>query len=63
VRLKDLSLADFQLAEARLDKSVYDVLGAEQAIAAFASYGSTGPAQVAEQLSHWKQKLAVNPVR
>jgi argininosuccinate lyase len=62
VRLADLSLAEFQAAEARCDQSVYDVLGAERAIAAFTSYGSTGPDQVAEQLFQWKQKLTVNPV-
>ncbi len=28
----------------------------------YASYGSTGPQQVAEQLFQWKQKLTFNPV-
>ena len=62
VRLADLSLEDFQAADSKLDKSAYDVLGVEHAISAFASYGSTGPSQVAEQLFHWKQKLTINPV-
>jgi argininosuccinate lyase len=62
VRLSDLPLADFQAADASLDKSVYDVLGVERATSAFTSYGSTGPAQVAEQLSRWKQKLSRNPI-
>lgn len=58
VRLSDLELKDFQEADPNLDRGVYDVLGVEHAIAAFTSYGSTGPEQVAEQLSRWKQKLA-----
>ncbi|MEX0677796.1 MAG: argininosuccinate lyase [Pirellulales bacterium] len=62
VRLSDLSLDDFQAADSSLDNGVYDVLGAERATGAFVSYGSTGPAQVAEQLFHWKQKLTINPV-
>ena len=41
----------------RLDASVYDVLGPEKAVAAMTSYGSTGPDQVAAQLSQWKRKL------
>lgn len=57
VRLSDLSLADFQAAEPSLDAGVYDVLGVENAIAAFVSYGSTAPAEVAEQIRVWKQKL------
>jgi argininosuccinate lyase len=62
VRLSDLALEDFKAADAGLDEGVYQVLGVEHATGAFASYGSTGPAQVAEQLFKWKQKLAHNPV-
>ncbi|HEX3726150.1 MAG TPA: argininosuccinate lyase [Pirellulales bacterium] len=57
-RLVDLALEDFQAADPRLDVGVYEILGAKHAVSAFTSYGSTAPAQVAEQLSHWKQKLA-----
>lgn len=57
VRLSDLPLDEFQAADALLDVSVYGVLGPEQAVQAFASYGSTAPAQVADQLLQWKQKL------
>ncbi len=57
VRLSDLPLEEFQAADALLDASVYDMLGPEQAVRAFVSYGSTAPAQVADQLLHWKQKL------
>ena len=58
VRLSDLTLDDFQAAHPELDKSIYDVLGAERAVAAMTSYGSTGPEQVDEQISRWKTKLA-----
>ena len=57
-RLSDLPLADFQSADASLDKSVYDVLGVEQAVAAFRSYGSTAPAEVAAQITRWKNRLS-----
>ncbi len=62
VRLADLSLDDFQAADPSLDEGVFDVLGVEQSIGAFKSYGSTAPDQVAEQLFQWKQKLTINPV-
>jgi len=62
VRLTDLPLADFQEADASLDGGVYDVLGVEKSVAAFVSHGSTAPAQVAEQLFQWKQKLGHNPI-
>jgi argininosuccinate lyase len=59
VRLSDLSLDDFQSADASLDESVRSVLGVENALRAFVSYGSTAPHQVAEQVQKWKQKLNV----
>ena len=57
VRLSDLSLDEFHEADARLDAGVYDVLGPEKAVAAMASYGSTGPEQVKEQVRRWKKLL------
>ena len=60
VPLAELPLAEFQAAHAALDKRVFDVLGAERAVAAFTSYGSTGPAQVAHQLDHWRKRLDQN---
>ncbi|HEV3137924.1 MAG TPA: argininosuccinate lyase [Pirellulales bacterium] len=63
VRLSDLSLDDFKAADPSLDSHVYDVLGVDRALAAFASYGSTGPDQVANQLLSWKQKLAATATR
>ncbi|MCE9527161.1 MAG: argininosuccinate lyase [Planctomycetales bacterium] len=57
VRLADLPLADFQAAEPSLDKTVYDCLGVDKAVAAFQSYGSTAPAEVRNQIEIWKKKL------
>ncbi len=57
VPLDQLSLDEFRAVEPSLDESVYDVLGSARAVDAFVSYGSTGPDQVDEQLTHWKRKL------
>jgi len=57
VRLADLPLADFQEADSSLDEGVYQVLGAEKAVAAMTSYGSTGPEQVRTQIARWKELL------
>jgi argininosuccinate lyase len=57
VPLAGLPLAEFQAAHPSLDERVFDVLGAERAVAAFTSYGSTNPSQVAHQLEHWKKRL------
>ena len=59
---RQLSLAELTLDDLRefvpdLDQSVLEVLGAEKAVAAFASYGSTSPPLVAEQVQRWKNKL------
>jgi len=58
VPLAKLKPAEFQAAHPSLDASVLDVLGAEHSVAAFKSYGSTAPAEVARQLDRWKQRLA-----
>ena len=58
VPLAGLALADFQAADPELDESVYDVLGAQQAIAAFRSYGSTAPVEVDRQIARWKNAIA-----
>jgi len=57
VRLADLTLEDFQAAHPSLDESLYNVLGVDHAIGAFASYGSTAPAEVERQLARWREKL------
>jgi argininosuccinate lyase len=61
LRLEDLTLAEFQEAVPGLNAEVYGVLGVQNALAAFVSYGSTGPEQVADQILAWRQKLAIAP--
>ena len=60
VRLADLPLADFQAAHASLDKTLFDILGVEQAVRAFRSEGSTHPDKVAAQADAWRKRLARN---
>ncbi len=57
VALAELPLAEYQAAHPALDKRVYEILGAEHAVAAFSSYGSTNPEQVAHQLAQWRERL------
>jgi argininosuccinate lyase len=59
VPLAGLELAVFQTAHAELDADVYDVLGVDRAVAAFVSEGSTAPAEVAKQVTAWKQRLGI----
>ena len=58
VPLADLPLEEFQAADASLTKEVYEVLGAEKAVAAMKSYGSTAPDLVAVQVKAWQERLA-----
>jgi argininosuccinate lyase len=55
--LNKLELSELQAAHPSLDKSVYDILGVEQAVLAFSSEGSTAPAEVAKQVALWKARL------
>jgi argininosuccinate lyase len=57
VRLSDLAASEFEEAHPALDKSIKDVLGVENAIARFASLGSTAPAEVERQIAAWTEKL------
>ena len=59
VRLCDFTVADFQEFDPSLDETVFDVLGVDNAIKAFVSYGSTAPEQVEQQVKNWKDKLAL----
>ena len=56
-RLMDLSLDDFRSADPSLNAGVYDVLGVEKAVQAFASFGSTAPVEVRKQIEAWKKKV------
>ncbi len=59
LRLMDLPLAEFQAVDPALDKSVYEILGVEKAVAAMASYGSTNPDRVKDQVRQWKIRLGM----
>ncbi len=61
VPLADLPLEAFQEAHAELDRTVYEVLGAERAVAAMRSYGSTAPGEVNKQIAAWKERVRENP--
>jgi argininosuccinate lyase len=61
LQLRQLTVADFQSLDPQIDESVYQVLGAENAIRAFQSYGSTAPGQVQHQIDEWKKSLGLNP--
>jgi argininosuccinate lyase len=56
-RLADLSDAELAEADPRLGPEVRGVLGIENAVKAFRSYGSTAPAEVDGQLERWKTRL------
>ncbi|MEX0613761.1 MAG: argininosuccinate lyase, partial [Pirellulales bacterium] len=58
VPLAGLTLDDFQSAHPSLNKTVYQLLGAGQAVEAFTSYGSTNPEQVEHQFALWRERLA-----
>ncbi|MBI3822682.1 MAG: argininosuccinate lyase [Planctomycetes bacterium] len=56
-RLIDLPAAAFDAVKAGVGGDVKNVLGVSNALAAFQSYGSTAPAEVAKQLEAWKKRL------
>lgn len=57
VRLADLNLEDFRAVYPPLDDGVYEVLGVDNAVRAFASYGSTAPAEVERQICDWEGRI------
>ncbi len=59
IPLSELPLEEYQALDSQLDESVYDVLGVNNALASFRSYGSTAPREVANQVSEWKQRLDI----
>lgn len=54
--LRDLPLHEMQSVCDSLDEHVYEILGTENALRAFSSQGSTGPAQVKSQIASWKNR-------
>lgn len=57
VRLSDLSIDEFREVHSDLDEGIYEVLGAERAVRAMQSYGSTAPEQVERQVERWRDRL------
>ncbi len=60
VRLQDLPLEAFREEWPQADRGLFEVLGAQQAVGAMRTYGSTNPDEVRRQIERWKQRLA-NP--
>ncbi len=59
LQLRELPLSAFQELDSTLDAGVYEVLGTENAIQAFQSYGSTAPHHVQQQIDEWKKSLGL----
>ena len=57
VPLRDLPLDVMMELGASVDNSIYDCLGAENAVKSFVSYGSTAPDQVRAQIQQWEANL------
>jgi argininosuccinate lyase len=60
IPLSELSLDQFRGVDPGIDENVYGILGAENAVNAFVSYGSTSPGEVARQVMDWKKRLGMN---
>ncbi len=59
VPLAGLPAEVYDAAHAGLSEHVYDVLGVDKAVAAFCSYGSTAPHEVAKQVTLWRERLSI----
>ena len=55
--LASLPLETFRGIYEGFDENVYKVLGAQNAVSAMQSYGSTSPAEVRKQIDTWKEKV------
>ncbi|WP_018631647.1 argininosuccinate lyase [Neomegalonema perideroedes] len=58
IGLEELSLAEMQAVEPRIEAEVYEVLGVENSVRSRVSYGGTAPDQVRAQIARWKGLLA-----
>ena len=59
VSLAELPVEEFTASSSELaDDAIFDVLGVDNALKAFVSYGSTAPEKVQEQVNRWKEKLS-----
>jgi argininosuccinate lyase len=57
-RLAELTPDVYDAIHPGLSASIYGVLGVRNALAAFQSFGSTAPTEVAKQLAAWKGRLS-----
>ena len=57
VPLAELSVAELKSAHEGLDETAKAVLGAEKAVKAYQSYGSSNPEQVRKQMNRWQEQL------
>ena len=55
--IADLSLADMQAIEPRIDKSVFEVLGVENSVASRTSFGGTAPANVKKAVAAARRRF------
>lgn len=57
-RLMDLQLESFKAFSSVIEKDVYKVLGVENCIKNYKSYGSTAPGFVKKRIAYWEKKLS-----
>ncbi len=57
VPLAELTAEEWASADVSLDNNLRACLNVEGAVAAYRSYGSSQPGQVAAQIEHWKKEL------
>ena len=56
--LPDLSLADMQIVNERINSDVFNFLGVQNSVASRQSYGGTAPIQVRKQIARWRKILS-----
>ena len=56
--LPDLSLADMQIVNERINADVFNFLGVQNSVASRQSYGGTAPKQVRKQITRWRKILS-----
>ncbi len=56
--LPDLSLADMQIVNERINADVFNFLGVQNSVASRQSYGGTAPIQVRKQIARWRKILS-----
>jgi len=58
--LKDLPFESFEEAGVKMDDSVYEVLGAANAVKALRTRGSSNPKLVRAEIARWREQLDGN---